>query len=98
VWYGFNTQKGANGVRFQITVKSSSTHLKKLYDAAKEMREVPIYAVLARNIGTYPPNYPKRIGAKRCVLAPGEGMAGTSEAGDVTFDVLGIDPVIEVIG
>lgn len=89
--YGWDESGEPNGVRFNITIKNPAGNpaFNALMDIALSGRKVPVRAVLMRNLDAYPDGALKEIGARECRLLPGEGAAGTSEAQDVTFEVLG---------
>lgn len=91
--FGFNHQKTSNKVTFTINVRDTSPDLESIHTLTEEEQEVAIRAQVAENLDTYEVGQEIGLGANRCLIMPGSRGHGDGEAADVSFDVLGIDPV-----
>lgn len=92
--YGVNRTAGANGIDFSIRVRQTSTHLGVLYGLALQQKGVPIVWKISKNLDKYPAGYIAMLGCVKGYLQPPSFSHGQSEAGDVVFQVTGIDPII----
>lgn len=94
--YGYNRQKGNNGVTFKIKVKATSPSLPYLHELVKSQQEVPITASVVANLDLYQKGQVIKIGCASGVLQGGEmNLGADDEAQDVEFEVIGIGPVLE---
>lgn len=94
--YGFNRQKGNNGVTFSIRVKATSPDIPFLQDLVQSQKGVPIKAVVVDNLDLYQNGQEIGLGCEQGVLQGGERSLGADdEAQDVTFEVVGMGPIRE---
>jgi hypothetical protein len=87
---GFNRQRNANGADFTIVVSSVSTDLEYLEALVASQTEVPVKAVVTRNLDSYAVGQRIAIGCQFGVLGGGRSQLGNSEdADDIEFSVTG---------
>jgi hypothetical protein len=95
--FGFNHQRHNNKVQFTISVRETSDDIEFLHELAMEEREVSIRAEIppeSENWDTYEVGQEVGLAADTCVLQPGTHTAGSGEAEDIEFEVLGIGPEV----
>lgn len=92
--FGFNHQRSGNKVTFTINVRDTSPDLGAIHELSRNEQEVAIRAQVAKNEETYEVGQEIGLGANRCIILPGSRSHGDGEAADVSFDILGIDPVV----
>lgn len=91
--FGFNFQRASNRTNLTLSVRETSKHLADIYDIADGQRVVKITATAVRNLDAYGDDQLVQVGAEKCVILPGSTSRGSGEAGDVSFTVLGINPI-----
>lgn len=91
--FGFNFQRQSNRVSLSLSVRETSKHLADIYDIVEAQRVVKVTATLVRNQDAYDDDQLVQVGAERCVIMPGSTSRGSGEAGDVSFSILGINPI-----
>lgn len=94
--YGFNRQKGNNGVTFRIKVKATSPSLPYLLGLVQSQAAVAIKASIVHNTDLYQEGQIMALGCESGVLSGGDTSLGSDEeAPDVEFEVTGIGPIYE---
>lgn len=92
--YGFNRQKGNNGVTFRIKVKATSPSLPYLLGLVQSQEEVAIKASVVENLELYQDGQIVELGCESGVLTGGDTNLGADdEAQDVEFEITGHGPI-----